>query len=62
MIGLPSMVSAYGWGTMVSHVAWSRPISEIREFLRDNDFGFILGDDDKPKPEEKDEEKDEKES
>ena len=62
MIGVPSMVSAYGWGTMVSHVAWSRPISEIREFLRDNDFGFILGDDDKPKPEEKDEEKDEKES
>ena len=54
MIGVPSMVSAYGWGTMVSHVAWSRPISEIREFLRNNDFGFILGDEDIPKPKKKD--------
>jgi len=50
MIGVPSMVSAYGWGTAVSHVAWSRPIVEIRAFLRENDFGFILGDADKAKP------------
>ena len=44
LIGVPSMVSAYGWGNVVSHMAWSRPISEIRIFLRDNSYGFILGD------------------
>lgn len=49
MIGVPSMIAAYGWGTAVPHVAWSRPISEIREFLRENRFGFILGDKDVPK-------------
>ena len=46
MIGVPSMVSAFGYGTVVTHIAWSRPISEIRTFLRDNDYGFILGDKD----------------
>ena len=25
-------------------MAWSRPIAEIRLFLRDNKYGFILGD------------------
>jgi len=50
MVGVPSMVSAYGWGSVVSHMAWSRPISEIRIFLRANKFGFILGD--KPEQEE----------
>ena len=44
LIGVPSMVSAYGWGNVVSHMAWSRPISQIRIFLRENKMGFILGD------------------
>ena len=44
LIGVPSMVSAYGWGNVVSHMGWSRPIPEIRIFLRDNDFGYLLGD------------------
>jgi S1-C subfamily serine protease len=60
LIGIPSAAGAYGWGTIVPHIAWSRPISEIRAFLRDNDFGFVVGDEDKPKPEKK-EDKDEKE-
>jgi hypothetical protein len=57
------MVSGYGYGSIISHIVWSRPISEIREFLRENDFGFILGDKDKPKPKKKEdkEDKDEKE-
>ena len=38
------MVSAYGWGNVVSHMGWSRPIAEIRIFLRDNDYGYLLGD------------------
>ena len=49
MIGVPSMVSAYGYGSIISHIVWSRPISDIRGFLRENGFGFILGDDDIPK-------------
>ena len=53
LIGVPSMVSAYGWGSVVTHMAWSRPISEIRNFLRDSSYGFILGDE--PKEEEKEE-------
>ena len=62
MIGVPSMVGAYGWGTVIPHIAWSRPISEIRSFLRENDFGFVLGDIDAPKkdPDEKDGENKEK--
>ena len=60
MIGVPSMVSAYGWGNIVTHIAWSRPISEIRSFLRENDYGFVLGDEDIPKKDPKeDEEEDE---
>ena len=50
LIGVPSMVSAYGWGNVVSHMAWSRPIAEIRIFLRENKYGFIIGDE--PEPEE----------
>lgn len=50
LIGVPSMVSAYGWGNVVTHMGWSRPISEIRIFLRENDFGYLLGD--KPEIEE----------
>jgi len=57
MIGVPSMISAYGWGAVIPHIAWSRPISEIRFFLRENDFGFVLGDKDvaKKDPDKKDE-------
>jgi len=43
------MVGAYGWGTVIPHIAWARPISEIRVFLRENEFGFVLGDEDVPK-------------
>ena len=57
MIGVPSMVGAYGWGTVIPHIAWSRPISEIRSFLRENDFGFVLGDEDVPKKDPDEEEK-----
>jgi S1-C subfamily serine protease len=60
LIGIPSAAGAYGWGTIVPHIAWSRPITEIRAFLRANEFGFIVGDKDKPKPKKK-EDKDEKE-
>ena len=49
MIGVPSMIGAYGWGNIVTHIGWSRPIGEIRKFLRENKFGFILGDKDIPK-------------
>tara|TARA_R110000824_G_scaffold106438_3_gene251505 strand:+ start:6662 stop:7495 length:834 start_codon:yes stop_codon:yes gene_type:complete len=44
LIGVPSMVSAVGFGQTVSHMAWSRPIEEIRAMLRENDFGWVLGD------------------
>ena len=44
LIGVPSMVSAYGWGNVVSHMGWWRPISQIRIFLRANDYGYVLGD------------------
>jgi len=55
LIGVPSMVSAYGWGNVITHMGWSRPINEIRVFLRENKYGFILGD--KPEVEEKEETK-----
>ena len=55
LIGVPSMVSAYGWGNVVSHMAWSRPIAEIRIFLRENKYGFIIGDNPEPKEEEENE-------
>ena len=57
MIGVPSMISAFGYGNIVPHLAWSRPITEIRSFLRENDFGFIVGDEDvaKKDPKDKDE-------
>ena len=56
LIGVPSMVSAYGWGNVVTHMAWSRPISEIRIFLRDAGYGVkILGDE--PEQEEEEETK-----
>jgi S1-C subfamily serine protease len=55
LIGVPTAISASGWGKIVSHMAWSRPINEIRVFLRNNRFGFVLGDEDEPKLEKKDE-------
>tara|TARA_R110002110_G_scaffold139000_1_gene325383 strand:+ start:2281 stop:3135 length:855 start_codon:yes stop_codon:yes gene_type:complete len=58
LIGVPSAVSAYGWGSIVTHMGWSRPIPEIRSFLRNNSYGFILGDE----PVEEDEEDDEEEN
>ena len=60
MIGVPSMVGAYGWGSIIPHIAWSRPITEIRAFLRENDFGFVLGDEDVAKKDPKDDEDEEK--
>ena len=58
MIGVPSMVGAFGYGTIIPHIAWSRPISEIRAFLRENDYGFVVGDEDVPKKDPKDEKED----
>lgn len=43
LIGVPSQVSVFGW-SVVPHMGWSRPITEIRYFLRKNNFGYILGD------------------
>lgn len=43
LIGVPSQVSVYAW-SVVAHMGWSRPITEIRSFLRKNNFGYILGD------------------
>ena len=57
LIGVPSMVSAYGWGNVITHMAWSRPISEIRVFLRDSKYGFILGDEPEIAEEDKEEDK-----
>ena len=60
LIGVPSMVSAVGFGSIVSFIAWSRPIDEIRSFIRQADFGWVIGDD--PPEEDGDEEKDEDDS
>ena len=56
LIGVPSMVSAVGFGQPVSHMGWSRPIDEIRAMLRENDLGWVIGD--PPKEEEKNDDKD----
>ncbi len=42
-IGVPAKVSGT-WSGVVTHMAWAIPLATVREFLRDNDFGFILGD------------------
>ncbi len=42
-IGVPARVSGT-WTGVVTHRAWAIPRSTVREFLRANDFGFILGD------------------
>ena len=43
-IGVPAKVSVVGFSSVVTHMAWAIPLATVREFLRDNDFGFILGD------------------
>lgn len=42
-IGVPARVSGT-WSGVVTHMAWAIPLATVREFLRENDFGFILGD------------------
>ncbi len=42
-IGVPAKVSGI-WSGVVTHMAWAIPLATVRAFLRDNDFGFILGD------------------
>ena len=56
LIGVPSMVSAVGFGQPVSHMGWSRPIDEIRAMLRENDLGWVIGD--PPKEDEENDDKD----
>jgi S1-C subfamily serine protease len=59
LIGVPSMVSAVGFGQQpVSHMGWSRPIDEIRAMLRENDMGWVIGDDPPEEEEEKEEDGD----
>lgn len=43
LIGVPSKVSAAGWSTVVTHMAWSIPVSTVRAFLIANDFGYVVG-------------------
>ena len=57
MIGVSSMVGAFGYGNFIPHIEWSRPFSEIRAFLRENDYGFVIGDEDVPKKDPKDDDK-----
>ena len=59
MIGVPSMVGAFGYGNIIPHIAWSRPITEIRAFLRENDYGFVVGDEDVAKEDPDTKDKDE---
>ena len=56
LIGVPSMVSAVGFGQPVSHMGWSRPVDEIRAMLRENDLGWVIGD--PPKEDKKNDDKD----
>lgn len=43
-IGVPARVSATGFATIVSHMAWVIPMETVRAFLRSACTGFILGD------------------
>jgi len=43
LVGVPSRVTAV-FRTPVTHMAWSIPVVTVREFLRENDLGFVLGD------------------
>ena len=44
LIGVPSRVSAAGF-SIVAHMGWVIPIETVADVLRNNDLGFILGDD-----------------
>ena len=52
LIGVPSRARAAGW-QIITHMAWSIPMSTVRKFLRDNDLSYIVGD--KPKDDAKEE-------
>lgn len=54
LIGVPSRASAAGW-SIISHMAWSIPMETVRTFLKDNRFGFIVGEIDEPAKEEDEE-------
>tara|TARA_Y100000310_G_C20687045_1_gene819709 strand:+ start:2966 stop:3784 length:819 start_codon:yes stop_codon:yes gene_type:complete len=43
LVGVPSKISAAGWQA-ITHMAWSIPIETIRGFLREQDYGHVLGD------------------
>lgn len=45
-VGVPAMISAAGWGIPVTHMAWSVSLDTIRGFLKDQGFGFVLGEED----------------
>lgn len=42
LIGVPSKVSASGFGAAVSHMAWSIPMETVYRFLRANKAGFVV--------------------
>ena len=44
MIGVPSRVTATGFGGAVTHMGWSLPTKTIRAFLRANKYGYVLND------------------
>jgi S1-C subfamily serine protease len=43
LVGVPSRVTAV-FRAPVTHMAWSIPVVTVREFLRENGLGFVLGD------------------
>lgn len=42
LIGVPSKMSAAGFGAAVSHMAWSIPMETVYRFLRANKAGFVV--------------------
>ena len=46
IIGVPARLSGSWFTGPVTHMAWSIPMETVRAFLRDNDLGFVVGDDD----------------
>lgn len=41
LIGVPSQVSAVGFGQAVSHMGWSIPMETIKDFLTNNNLSFV---------------------